>query len=421
MFKKIDSFFLYLLLLGLFFFKIPSFYIIPFFKNPFTTSQALARIFVVLVFCFHIIDHFFTKNSLVFKKQAKLPVNLIILLFVIQSLTILVSINSIDFLSRYKDIIIAFLAFFDFYFYKKYLREIAIVLLFSIVINACYQSIIVFYQDFFVRYLSNFIYQKHVDLVISKLQNNKIYTDTYDEILIPLLFVFPFKTNLVKNLALYVFSIFITFFSFVSNIRSRVLMLFISVAGSLIEFKKVSLKTIFVITFSVLVVGFLINNVMNYVIGYSFVDRLILQDQLTDVKPINSRLNQIQNALEMGSSNWLGVGLGNYYDNLNSTQKDVITTINRSLYTADQSAQEFVHNVFGAVLAESGYISLIVFLAILIIFARDDLALLKTGSEFQKAYVIAFWSLFSYGLFNPISTASYQVLFWGIRGLLLEP
>lgn len=416
MFNRLDKIFLYFFLITIFFFKIPNFYILFYFKNPFLTSQALARILLVLVFSFQLIDYFLLKNKSIFNKESKLIISLILIFFLLQSLTVFVAINPVAFLSRYKDVFISLIAFFIFLFYKKYLRQIAFILLLSVIINFFYQSLIVFYQDFFVKYFSTFIYQKHIDLVIAKLQENKIYTDTYDEILLPLLFIFPFGKKIINNISFYILFAIISVFSFFSNIRTRILMLIISFIGSLLVFKKIGHKKIFTITLSILVLGFLINNIMRYYSGYSFLDRLVFEDQISDVAPINFRLIQIKNAIEMGESSLLGVGLGNYYDNLNQKDKFIF---NKSQSIANRGAQEFVHNIFGAVLAESGYVSLFIFISILILFIKRDLKMLKSGSDYQKAFIIAFWSLFSYGLFNPILPASYQILFWGIRGLLI--
>jgi len=145
----------------------------------------------------------------------------------------------------------------------------------------------------------------------------------------------------------------------------------------------------------------------------------MFEDEIDDVRPVNFRLEQLKNGMEMGKSTLLGVGLGNYYDNLASINKNIFI-ISQSESNSSQSAQEFIHNIFGAVLAESGYISLFVFVIILYLFIKRDLSIIKKGKDYEKAFVIAFWSMFSYGLLNPILPASYQVLFWGIRGLLIE-
>lgn len=417
MIKKLNKLFLCLFLISIFFFKIPNFYIIPFFKSAFFTSQAMARILLVLVSIFQPINYFLLEKPAIFNKKLRPLINLILLFFFLQSLTVFVVINQAAFLNRYKDVLISLMAFFTFFFYKKYLRQIILVLLLSLIVNFFYQSLIILFPGFFVKYFSSFIYQKHVEFVIAKLQDSKIYTDTYDEIILPLLFVFPFGKSLIKNLSFYVLFTTISVFSFLSNIRTRVLMLVIGFVGSFSVFKKRSFKKIFMITLSIFVIGFLINNIMRYYLGYSFVDRLVLGAKNNNTETVKFRIDQIKDSLEMGKFSLLGVGLGGYYDNLMTFKKNNFT-VDKFELIAQRGAKEFVHNILGTTLVESGYIGLIVFIGILAIFIKNDLVMLESGSDYQKAFIVVFWSLFSYGLFNPIVPAAYQVLFWGIRGLL---
>ena len=79
---------------------------------------------------------------------------------------------------------------------------------------------------------------------------------------------------------------------------------------------------------------------------------------------------------------------------------------------------KYVHSMFAQITAETGYITLLLFFLIIGTSFSHDWLLFKNGDPYQKAAVISFWTLFSYGLFNPNITGSYQVLFWGIRGLL---
>jgi O-antigen ligase len=414
--KNVNKLFLYLFLSSVFLFKIPNFYIIPSFKSAFVTTQALARILLILVFCFQLVKHFLLNQNLFNKKDHRL-IGLIIILFLFQSLTISVAINQSAFLNRYKDVLISLLAFFTFIFYKNNLRQIAIVLLASITINFLYQFIIIFYQDFFIKYLSVFVYEKHVKLVIAKLYDNKIYTDTYDEIILPLLFVFFQEKKQFSYLNLSCISIIILFFSFFSNIRTRVLMLLFSLGGSVLLFKKIGFKKISSIILVAIIMSISTNKFMRHYAGYSIVDRLLLTNENTDIRSLDFRWDQLKDSLEMGRVSLLGVGLGNYYDNLESKNNNVIFDNNQILL--QKSTDEYIHNIFGSILVESGYISLFIFIFILFFFIINDIKLLKSNLIFKKAYVVAFWSIFIYGVFNPISPASFQVMFWGIRGLLI--
>lgn len=94
--------------------------------------------------------------------------------------------------------------------------------------------------------------------------------------------------------------------------------------------------------------------------------------------------------------------------------------ITKSQKITQFGAQEYVHNIFGLILSETGFVGLFIFLLIILWFIKQDFLLFKNNdNKEKKALAIAFWCLFLYGFFNPIVPASYQVLFWGIRGLLI--
>jgi len=138
--KKIDNFFLNLFLLSAFFFKIPNFYILPFLKISFLTSQALSRI--ILLFLFFKI--YFFNRKIFDELKNKAIFLLIFFFFVIQSISIIPAINIPNFWARYKDIIIGLASFFIFYFYKKDHKKIINVFLLSVFINAIYQFLLIY-------------------------------------------------------------------------------------------------------------------------------------------------------------------------------------------------------------------------------------------------------------------------------------
>jgi hypothetical protein len=410
MIKKIDNFFINLFLLSIFFFKIPNFYILPFLKISLLTSQAISRI--ILLFLFFKIYFF---NRKIFNElKNKTIFWLIVFFFVIQSISIIPAINIPNFWIRYKDVIIGLASFFVFYFYKKEHKKIINVFLLSVFINAIYQFLLI-YSGNIKELLSTIIYQKHFDLVLAKLENQgRLYIDGYDEILISFLFL---ENNLSWLIKLFLL-ILISFFSYSSNIRSRILMVFISFFLSLFFIKKIKFEKIFAVFFVFLIIGFLASQFSFYFFKESFINRIFFAEESTDIKPIDFRKNQIFKSFEVGRVSFLGAGLGNYYDNLSNQEKLGNSLLSR-FDVLNQGAQEYVHNIFGLIISESGYISFFVFLLILLCFIKNDFKILLGKNNYQKAIIISFWSLFSYGLFNPAIPGSYQFLFWGLRGFLL--
>lgn len=399
-------------LISIFLFKIPSFYILPFFKSSFLTSQAVARIFITSLFFYHLL--FKNKKIADLIKKREYLIILLFLFFFIQSISIIPALNTVSFLARYKDVVVSFLAFFVFYFYKDYLKKIINVFIFSLLINFLYQSLLIFFSNFSIKWLKVFIYQKHFDLVLAKLEQGKVYLDTYDEIIIPFLF-----TNLsTQNFIILILDI---FFSLVSGIRSRVLMMFGAMFLSLLIFtRKINSRKIFLFVFVFLVLAYFVNNIMISRYGFSYLTRFLLEEKIADIKPINFRKTQLENALLLAKGNLLGVGLGNYFDKIDSLEKNKYILINKSQKITQFGAQEYVHNIFGLILSETGFVGLFIFLLIILWFIKQDFQLFKKkDNKEKKALAITFWCLFLYGFFNPIVPASYQVLFWGIRGLLI--
>lgn len=415
--EKIKNLLFYLFLISTFLFKIPNFYIFPFFKSPLFTSQAIARILIIINFLVNI--HLYLKNInpkfLSFSKNRAL-INTILILFIIQSLSIFSVISLEPFLSRYKDILVGLLFFIVVGLYKNKIKQIILVLLLGLFVNILYQFILVFKSDFFVKVISNFIYQKHLNYVLANLDRNRIYIDTFDEIIIPFLFLSFIVKKSFNNVLSKTGVILITIFSFLSNFRTRILMVFFSVIASPIVLTKYKKGKKILFIFLILLTIFFFFNFfsLNTTQFYRFNN----VEEVIDTSTIITRLDQIKISLDMGKASLFGVGLGNYFDNLPSLlkNKDLITS--QSIKFVKLGAEEYVHNIFGFIISESGYIGLIIFIYMIYLFIINDLSLLKKKNEYSKALVISFWTLFIYGLFNPIIPASYQILFWIIRGLL---
>ncbi|MGB9883515.1 MAG: O-antigen ligase family protein [Microgenomates group bacterium] len=407
-FKKIDNLFFNLLLLAIFLIKLPSFYILPFLKNNFLTSQALARILVVIIFIFNILKF---KFNLKFKNNQKNLFFLIFVFFLTESFSVFYSVNVLSFLARYKDVLISFLAFLLFYFYQNKKERIVQVFLLSTIFSIVYQFFLISDGEF----LKSIIYDKHINLVFDKLERqNRLYTDTYDEALIPFLFI-NLRINFFIQLILFLS---IIFFSFYSNIRSRFLMMSFSLIFSFIFFKKTNLRKIFIIFSSFLIFVLVILNISFLTSQQLVVDRFFSADEAQDISPINFRLNQIQEATMIANNKLIGLGLGNYFDVIENNQKYGQGLLARS-DILNIGSNEYVHNIFGLILSELGWIGFIIIFLVLFNFAFNDYKVIRTGREMDKALVLSFWSLFLYGLFNPIIPLSYQFLFWGLRGLLI--
>ncbi len=408
-------------LLAIVFFKLPNFYIFLFLKNSFLTTQAFARIILLGIFTLILIRGYINKISIIQPKRAIETVTwiCILLFFSLQSFSIIPAVNLSAFIGRYKDVFLSFVGIYCFYYFRRKYKAIITTIVMGAVISIVYQSFIFFWQDFFVNGISNFVYEKHVLLVLANIERYRIYTDTYDEIAVPFLMMsnifsipFPYPFNIITLIS-------ISFFAAVSNFRTRILMLFVSVASSIIFIKKIPVKKVVIIVLFFLVTSYITSKLLSTRYGFSYIDRFLLQSEGEDLDPIYSRFDQIKLGLQMGTYSPFGVGLGNYYDHLPSDFKyyksgfkwEDIRSSGASLY---------IHNNIGSIIAESGYVSGLVFMVLIMIFLITDLKILIRGKEYQKGFIIAFWTLFIHGLLNPPVPISYQFFFWGIRGLLID-
>lgn len=408
---------LILFLASIILFKIPNFYFLPFIQNAFFTTQSIARIIIVVIFVFKTFTFISSGKVIIANRESRFITFLIIILFLIQSLSITQAINYTSFLNRYKDIVLGVCSFFVFFYYKKDYLLIIIAIAFSVFFNALLQAILVFQPVIFLNLFSSILYQNYLTLLIANLDRGRFYMPMYDEILIPFLFIPEVWKKIHLKFSQIFFFVEIVFFALASNIRSNVLMLIIASLGSFFAFRKIALKKILLYGCVVLFLGYFVTIILTQFVGFSFYDRFTFQSKAEDVDTVTQRFTQLGQSFTMANSNLLGVGLGNYYDRAQGLKLAVSYSESRS--NEIRAAQEYIHNIFGTMLAESGYPSVAVFILLLTIFAIKDATIIRGDKNHEKAFAIAFWVIFSWGLFNPPVSGTYQMLFWGFRGVLL--
>jgi len=153
-------------------------------------------------------------------------------------------------------------------------------------------------------------------------------------------------------------------------------------------------------------------------IGYNSLDRLISPD-VADYTSLDTRQYFGAKSIEMFlSSPITGVGLGNYYDNLPSSDK-----ISQSIFQWQNNLKiisfNHPHNIFFATIAETGIMGLVTFVSLIIYFFISDCYMIKSQvSKLYKSFILSFWCLFIYSLLNPSNTFSYLTQFWFLRGII---
>lgn len=400
---------LYLFLVSIALFRLPYIYLIPGATNAFLTSQSLGRVLLVLSLVFG----FFILGGIKFTTKRAKTTNILLLAFLfISSLSIFYAQNTEAFITRYKDFLIGIIAFYAFYLFRNEEKKIAITLVLTMPVMIIYQLILLS-SDMLSGLIQSLIYQKHFDILTYNLQRGRIYVDTYDEAFIPVIFAIFKLKNSAQTIILLLFTSALSSLAFMSNFRTRIGMLIIGWVSVVLLFKNRGKILFFLLAifFCAVMASFISFNKF----GFTFYERFLLNDNREDVITVYSRVDQINSALIMGFTSPLGVGLGNYYDNLrnNNTQSFLVTL------PTGVSGREYVHNNLATVIAETGYIAFVLYLFLIVQFMLNDYKIMKERGKYKKAFVFAFWSLFFYGLFNPPIPISYQVLFWGMRGLLV--
>jgi len=405
---------LYLFLICLFLIKIPPFYIFPPIKNGFLTTHTFARLIIVILFLKQI---FINKKSFFYKRKPVIIFFLIYFGFV--SLSIISTVNIKDYLLRYKDIVFPGLFMFLTLLFKNKKNAIIKIFFYAAIVNFCYQMLIFINPGAFTSFASFFVYSNHLELVLINIGRARIFIETYDEIVIPFVFFYLIKSkNDREKVFLYLILIFISLPSFLSNFRSRILMLFFSFIASFFFLTKKKFSQKFLIFILLIFIGYFSYVILNYNFNFSFVDRFALVDKKEDVNTIRYRWNNIIMSEEMAQSQPLfGVGLGNYYDNLPPEKKNFLSLSNWQNKEA-QIASTNPHNIFAQILSELGFLSLLFYLIMISYFAISDIKILLTQNNFTKAIIISFWSLFIFSLFNPTTTLTYNSLFWILRALI---
>lgn len=429
--RFIEKWKLPLFLVAFLFLRIPPLYLFPLVRNAFLTTQSLARIVFLSLFLWEIYLSLKGRGSLKrLVQKDRLLIVLIFLLLVELSLGVLYAVDIKQFLLRYKDIFLGIVMFFLGVIYGKNLDKIAKVILIGLCFSLAYQAVMFFSPDLFSTIAKVFLYDRHLQLVLGNIDRGRLYIETFDEVIILILIWWLIKRYPDKErfYSIGLFSL-VGFFAFVSNFRTRILVLVISVGGYLFYalFKKVKrelaispkkITLLLFISIAVLLSAVVADSLAVRISGFSFVDRLTFGDEREDVQTISFRIKQLQKSWELAEDNFsFGVGLGNYYETLPFTKSyHLFHSLTRT--TPVSGAAEYIHSIIGTFLAEGGYWAAIIFLILTFKFLSDDYQIIKNKAGRASLLVFSFWGIYIYSLFHPFVPFTLQGLFWFLRGLL---
>jgi O-antigen ligase len=293
-------------------------------------------------------------------------------------------------------------------------------LMVSLILNFIYQAIAFAWPSLYSLIGNTLLYEGHREFVAFNLARGRIFIETYDEIVLPFLFMSGLYKGTRGKLYRSILPFLIVVPTLLSNFRSRLMMLVVSFGLTFIAWIR-SWKTAMIMGVIAVVLLLAVDTMSLRLWGFSLIDRVLLKSNYDDVQSLTSRWEGINTSFEMGLSHpATGVGIGNYFDFLpTSTRNSVFSLVN--YYGGVWVSSLNPHNIFAQIVAETGLIGLLYYLFMLGVFIKYDWKIFKQPkkSEFTTACVIAFWSLFSYSVFNPSTTLTYNTLFWILRGMVI--
>ena len=396
-------------------------FLLPSLNLRFIYSQGIGKLFLLLIFAYY--------GYKLISKKIKPKKNLFISLFIVFFISQVISVvNVVDlslYIERFKSNIYIYLYF----FVAIYILDDEVLSLKTIwliigcsVLNIFIKLLLFIDPINTISLLEKILYPGNSQLISMNINRGRIYFDSYDEIIFPLLAFFAYYNKKIR-ISLIFIGLTLVFISFVTNFRTNLIMILIGIFGSILIYtKKKNIiknfvnKTIIVLLISA--VMFLAYFIGSKIIGFSYVDRLVMSDKDEDVITVDQRIVNWSQAVEIGLSKPLfGTGLGNYNLYLPTQSKKSLFNLPSQEKIINEGLLH-PHNLLVFTLAESGFFGLLSLLSLLIYFVFYDYQIFKKTPKLSKSLVVSFWVLFIFSLFNPTLYITYNILFWLLRILI---
>ncbi len=408
--------FSWVFLLSILLIRLPPFYYFPIIKSSFLTSHSMARILSVILF----VAIFVRKDYVKFTKSQVRLFGLYLGYLLVHSISVYGAVNFDAYLLRYKDVVFPGLFLLASFVYLRSKRDFTVAMVLSLLINFVYQVIIYLLPGLYSLMGKLFLYEGHLEFVSFNLARGRVFIETYDEAILPFLLIIGIGKTKLESIGRKFLPFLVVVPTLLSNFRSRLLMLIVS---SILIFTTWfrNWKTAIISLLIVSALFFAADALSLRLWGFSLLDRVLLRSNYDDIQSLSSRWEGIARSFELGVSRPLyGIGLGNYFDQLPTTTRSAVFSLSNYYGTVWTSSLN-PHNIFAQIVVETGLLGLLYYLMMLAIFLKNDIKILKGGqrNKFQAAAVMGFWTLFSYSLFNPSTTLTYNTYFWILRSMAI--
>jgi len=343
---------------------------------------------------------------------------LISIYFVSNSLSIINSINVVEYLRVYKNILISIIFFFiTAYFFSQENKSKIILTVF--ILTVVFNVFIQLSQYFILKYesmsLLTLFHSTYVDFIRTQANRERYFIEFYDYALIPLLIYFAFKIRIKIFSFMLLTSVLILFFlSIVSGYRIIFIATMISIISTAIILSGINLKKLFLILIIILSIFIVGKQVGLYVSEHNSIARLSTLNE-ESLESISGRFYLWRNAIEMGQSyKYFGIGLGNFFDHL-SNKNMVINSYFDPKNQLMRYTYIHPHNIFFAAYAEIGFVGLISIVSLIGYFFYMDVKKFFKKNTIMKVFIASFWILFLYSLTGPRQVIQYLIVFWFLR------
>lgn len=431
---------LFLFLCSIFLLKLYPFYFIPINFTLFST-YTLAKILIFLVSTYFIFVKYDAITQLV--KGNKVAFVLLFLYFFGQSISVLGAKDLLIFLKFYHNVIISILIFTLSFLLASKKKMFPIFFFFSLFLGALLVLLEAVFRssiDFSLPLLTMILQKDIADTLVTNVSNGKYVLVYASEMFLPFFITAVADKKINKSLKLFATGVLIALFflSWLSNFRTRFVMLAFAAISSLIIYgwsrknkamfaftlKKIT-QLFFLITLvgTVLYSALILSNGVNF---YNILDRLTLQNRYEDKGPLEVRLAQYKLSTQLLTiSPLFGIGLGNfsdylYYLDFNHVVLNITPGIEESEKNFIKLSTARPHNILFQLIGETGLIGTSTFLILVLYFCIIDYRLLKYKEKNHQVipFIVSSWTVIVYSLFNPADTIFILGWFWFARGAI---
>ncbi|MCX6731047.1 MAG: O-antigen ligase family protein [Candidatus Roizmanbacteria bacterium] len=364
---------------------------------------------ILVLFCHLIIVSFSEKHNPLFFSKVTF---FVIIFFISQSISVLKVININSFLVTYKNIVFGIIVYFITlqFVTKENVRYFFYSFLLSALINIIFECAFIYTSKGSVIFPFNVIlHSGSLNDLRFQTSRGRYFGDSLDEALVPFLLFTLLRTKRylyrILTSILYIITIFLVI---ISGWRIKLLMLIFATVTSFTIYIK-SRKYIAIAMIILIIVIFIGDNLLMRTNDSNLFQRFVTEDRVFDS---GKRFDMWSEAYTIGTKNLLlGVGIGNYYDNLTAkskqtNQSDVVQRSKNYIRIDDP------HNFLFSFFANTGILGAVSFLALLIVLIQNHISFLFKKKRGHYYLIIMFWTLFLFSCFNPFLYFSYQAYFF---------